>query len=334
MRVWIRPFKTLTALLMAMIILSLVLGDQGLAVVKKSPSQQHEGFLPYRSAAPFPARPQGALGGREFLQQLARLPARRREAAILSELSRGNVPDHLRSLQPVRLTMRDAFGRHVSGTIWVSSDYIAIGSNDDFVRVPMSLEGASRLAMRLGMGLPTAKVVDEIYRNAQIKLAPDTMAPREEMASIAYAIRHDDLIKRRLAAILPAGLERGESLIAGHKKDLVMTRRLEHKSDRLAIFGWHRRIGLPIQPLNISHGRRYVDYSHGVRLVSASVYVDGRFTPLDEVLGSRVYAPLVSHEGRFASYPALIEFAAKGGSRENDRKINLFAENAKSSPSE
>lgn len=305
---------------------SVVWGDRGLAVVKRETPKISDSFLPYRSAAPFPNRPDGALGGREFLKGLASLPPRRREAAILSELIRGNVPDHLRTLQPVKLSMRDSYGRVTTGTIWVTSDYMAVGGNRDFVRVPMSLESASRLAIRLGMGLPTAKVVDQVYKSAQIKLTPDPMPPRDEMTSIAYAIKHDDRIARRISAILPIGLGQGDLLFAGHKKDLVITRRLEQNIDRVAIFGWHRAIGRPIQALNTSHGRLYADYSHGVRLVSVTLYVDGRFMPIEEALNSYTYAPMLSDEGRLPHYASLMEIVAGGGSKSSFEKLPLFAE--------
>ena len=48
---------------------------------------------------------------------------------------------------------------------------------------------------------------------------------------------------------------------------------------------------------SIVHGARYADYSHGVRLVSAVAYVDGRPRAIAEVLEDRQLAPVVSDEG-------------------------------------
>ncbi len=41
-------------------------------------------------------------------------------------------------------------------------------------------------------------------------------------------------------------------LIAGHKKDVVITNRLLTMPKRVAIYGWHRPNGSPIQPLACS----------------------------------------------------------------------------------
>ena len=304
---------------------ALWMGDTLLAVVKPRQFVQVDSFLNYRGAAPFPERSSSALGGREIMSKIAHVPTRRREAAIYAEIIAGNVPDHLRTLQPVRLSMRDRTGRSVTGTVWVLSDYLAIGSNSDFVRVPMNLETASRLAMHLGMGLPTSKIVDDVYASAQFKLAPDPLTPSAEMTSIRYAVNHDNKIRQRLAASFPQLVLGPDQLIAGHKKDLVMTPRLEQRGDRVAIFGWHRLNGRPIQSLNKSHGRRYADYSHGVRLISATIYADGRYVPLEDALADRMFAPLVSYEGRFSTYATIMAKAAHGGQDPAKKRDKLFA---------
>lgn len=299
--------------------------DTLLAVVKPRTFAQVDSYLRYRSAAPFPARSATALGGREIMEKIAGLPARRREAAIFAELTAGNVPDHLRTLQPVRLSMRDREGREVTGTIWALSDYLAIGNNSDFVRVPMNLETASRLAIHLGMGLPTSKIVDDIYKTAQVKLTPDPMPPSAQMTSLNYAVMHDDRIRKRLALTLQEQLLGPHQLLAGHKKDVVLTPRLDNRADRIAIFGWHRTNGRPIQPLNTSHDRRYADYSHGVRLVSATIYADGRYLRLEDALQDRMVSPLLSYEGRFSTYASILETAAHGGKDPLKRRVKLFA---------
>lgn len=45
-------------------------------------------------------------------------------------------------------------------------------------------------------------------------------------------------------AVYPFG-----TLVAGRKKDGVITPRLETAADRVAIYGWHRLEGTAIQPL-------------------------------------------------------------------------------------
>ena len=50
------------------------------------------------------------------------------------------------------------------------------------------------------------------------------------------------------------------------------TKRAHH----VTIYGWHRLTGVPIQPVTNIHIDTYVDYSHGVRLVSNKILIDGK----------------------------------------------------------
>jgi hypothetical protein len=45
------------------------------------------------------------------------------------------------------------------------------------------------------------------------------------------------------------------------------------------------------------HGASYADYSHGIRLVSKTAYLNGRAVSLDELLSSRRYAYLLNSDG-------------------------------------
>jgi hypothetical protein len=93
-----------------------------------------------------------------------------------------------------------------------------------------------------------------------------------------------------------AGIALGE-LVSGHKKDVVISNRLLLKKDRIAIYGWHRPTGAPIQPLSTVHGAGYADYSHGIRMVSDTVWVDGRPRSLNDALADPRLAPLFSDKG-------------------------------------
>ena len=77
---------------------------------------------------------------------------------------RGNVPDFLRSFQKITVKAKDATGREHTATFEVMPDYLAVGSDADFVRVPMTPMTAARIADAFGCALPTRKVVDEVYR--------------------------------------------------------------------------------------------------------------------------------------------------------------------------
>ena len=75
------------------------------------------------------------------------------------------------------------------------------------------------------------------------------------------------------------------ALVSGHKKDVVLTNRLITHPGQIAIYGWHRGIGEPIQPLSTVHGAGYADYSHGIRLVSQMAMIDGKLRPFTTSCG-------------------------------------------------
>src|SRR6185312_12512702 len=86
-------------------------------------------------------------------------------------------------------------------------------------------------------------------------------------------------------------------LLIGTKKDIVLTPRIFEKPQRLAIYGWRQLNGQPIQPLTIVHWNRYVDYSHGVRLIRDKVALNGTSAKISELLADPSRCGVVSDEG-------------------------------------
>ncbi len=236
-----------------------------------------------------PSRPSGAPGGSQFLANLGGLSGSERDARVIAELARGNVPAFLRELEAVTFRGKDSRGADTEIVVCVTPDYLALGSDRDFVRVPLGLPAAARIANAFGMTLPTPRMVDAIYAQADVKLAPAPMTPGPQMSSTSYLLRHNATIEGQLHG------RRG--LIAGQKKDVVMASRMASNPGRVAIYGWHRTSGRPIQPVSTVHGANYADYSHGIRLVSKTAYLNGRAVALDELLASQRYASLLNKEG-------------------------------------
>jgi hypothetical protein len=81
------------------------------------------------------------------------------------------------------------------------------------------------------------------------------------------------------------------------KKDVVMTNRLAEHLGRIAIYGWHRATGQPIQPLSTVHGANYADYSHGIRLVSRWAVIQGKRRLVRDILQDAASARVLSDEG-------------------------------------
>ena len=274
------PAATLAALTFA--------GAQAHAQQPASPSVRCD-QAPIRA---IPDRAPGAPAGSEFARRVGTLSGLERDSQIRSQLLSGNVPQFLRHLVPVTLGGSDS-AHPVQITVCVLPNYLAIGTDRDFVFVPVGLEAALDVAERFGFDLPTPKLVDAIYAESAIKLSPLPLPAGNNMRSTEYFVYHTELINRQRSA-LGAPLE---ELTAGSKKDLVLTSRLWQNPGRVAIYGWHRGVDQPIQPLSTVHGARYADYSHGVRLVSGTVYVNGVKRPITDVLAEPSLARLLTSEG-------------------------------------
>jgi hypothetical protein len=216
-----------------------------------------------------------------------------RDAEVRRELLAGNLPEHLRHLAPVTLKGRGRDGAPLTVTFCVMRDYLAVGSDSDSLIVPMGLPTALDVAAEFDSVLPTPRLVDAIYEAADLKLAPQPLPASDEMRSTAYLVRHDTLIAEQRA--LRAAPE--DALTAGHKKDLVLSDRLLSIPGRVAIYGWHWAARHPIQPLSTVHGAQYADYSHGVRLVSRIIYVNGAAREFIDALRDPAVTLLLGGDG-------------------------------------
>lgn len=248
-----------------------------------------------------PAAPTAAEPGSDFARRVAALDGPARDREVRSQLLAGQLPAFLRAAVPVELQARRLGGKLARITLCVLPDYLAIGTDADHLRVPMGLDTALAVAEAFGFTLPTRRIVDAIYAQAALRLAPVPLPPGDRMRSTDYVVRHNAIVGAQRAA---EGAALG-ALTAGDKKDLVLTPRLWSAPGRVAIYGWHREAGRPIQPLSTVHGARYADYSHGVRLVGATVFVDGRPASIFDLLADPRLAPALSDEGPIGGVAAL-----------------------------
>ena len=134
-------------------------------------------------------------------------------------------------------------------------------------------------------------MVDDIYAAAEVKVEPHPMT--RDRDAVETFVQHNDIIEQQRAA---KNHKLGR-LLAGHKKDVVVSNRLKDSPNSVAIYGWHKLDGKPIQTLYTGHVDWYVDYSHGVRLVKQIMMVDGKSRPVAEVLRDATLSKLLSDEG-------------------------------------
>jgi hypothetical protein len=140
-------------------------------------------------------------------------------------------------------------------------------------------------------------MVDAIDQHDELHLAPRPLTKDRE--AVATFLAHHRIIEQQRAG-KPLGL-----LTIGTKKDIVLSPRIFERPNRLAIYGWRQLNGKPIQPLTIVHSDRYVDYSHGARLVVNEIEIDGKISKITDLLADPNRCDLVSDEGSMNSpaYP-------------------------------
>ncbi len=259
-----------------------------------------------------PARAKDALTGRQFLAvaKVKKLGREGFDAAVVEQITAGNVPDFERKLLPITTT--DAAGR--TATFLVLADYLAIGTDDDFIRAPVTCAAAQTIADLTRTMLPTRLLVNAIYRQSEAKLPPsyiDGGPTDDEIADFKH--HHDKLEKARKAKGFSLGV-----LTGGDMKDIVLSNKLAEKDGKVAIYGWHIRDDSVIQNLSTTHYARYADYSHGLRLIDRRVLVDGEERDLADLMKDPELSGLVSDEGPMlvVAYPSkLPEYVASTGKK-------------------
>jgi len=242
------------------------------------------------------ARPE--ISGTEFYKTVTTWHWKERDSLAVQLVLAGDIPGFLRKFVLIRTSIVDsATGQKIDASYYVAPDYLSIGTDADWARVPLTPMAAQKIADSLNCFLPTRKIVDDVYRQSVVKLEPVPM----------YAFRDSSITMWQHHLIVEGQRKGRKGLIAGIKKDVVISGKItrSEKTDRVAIYGWHRLDGTPIQPLYTGHVNWYADYSHGIRLVYRKIFVNGRPMDYVDVLKSPVLHRLLCDEEYcdFYAYP-------------------------------
>jgi len=226
--------------------------------------------------------------GTEFYKQVGAMKWNEREPIAEKEILSGNMPSFIKQFVPINVFLKDSSGKTINATYFVSPDYLSIGNDKNWARIPLTPMTAQRIADSLHCFLPTRKMVDDIYQQATVKLEPVPL----------YAFRDSALIFWHHHLIIEGQRKNRKGLIAGIKKDVVLSGKVtrDTKSNRVAIYGWHKPDGKAIQPLYTGHVDWYVDYSHGIRLVSRNIKVNGKWMDYIDVLKDPVLKGILCDE--------------------------------------
>ncbi|MHC1738422.1 MAG: T9SS type A sorting domain-containing protein [Ignavibacteriaceae bacterium] len=254
-------------------------------------------FHVYPQTLNLPPRPAAALTGSEFSTLVWDFTLTDRENAIYAQVLSGNIPDFQRNLIPV------SFNQTINSTVYnvtyyVLPDYMAVGCDTNYFLIPMTPVLAQKLANYLKCTMPTRKMVDQIWSNSTVKLAPSTIPPTPAMTTIPVMWQHNQTVWGQRQAVISAH-PLGE-LVGGTKKDVVISNKIygNPAPNRVVIYGWHYLSGTPIQPIYSGHEESYADYSHGIRLVQDSITINGQPGKITTILKDDLLYPLFSDEGK------------------------------------
>ena len=230
-----------------------------------------------------------SLTGTAFYEKSKAYDQKLLDSLFIDSFFKGQAPEFFFNFRPITVKHTDSLGNNYTIRFYCSPDYVSIGNNTDWARVPITPMAAQLIADSLNCFVPTAKMVNLIYQKSRIKLQP-----------IPLHTFRDSTITMWQHHLLIEGQRKGKKgLISGIKKDIVICsmQKLKGKVDRVAIYGWHKLDSKPIQPLYGGHGNWYVDYSHGARMVYRKIKVNGIWMDYTEFFGNELLSKALSDEG-------------------------------------
>jgi hypothetical protein len=253
-----------------------------------------------------PPRPQDALTGAQIRARIIQIlgdtqtasasEMEQRRAAVeefvYQQFISGNVPAFMRpeNFHEVTVEMQRG-GRTIRASVRACPDYLAIGSDSDFVRAPLDAITAQRIADRFGFVMPTPRLADEI--DAAAAQAGGTV-PFIAAPLIAKRVTDPHTGKPVEAKwnYKKYGFYEGRWMLSGEFLTTQNTMIQEQAASHATFRSGHKKVivydplalrpsgegGPPVviylkgvQPLSNIHNEGYWDYSHGIRFLDSSV---------------------------------------------------------------
>jgi len=238
------------------------------------------------------------LTGSQFLEQIWNLTGEPREQAVVDAIFSGYIPENLKRGWPVIESSGVVGGRERKIRYLATSDYLGVGTADDFIYTPQWPGFAQTVANAFQCILPSSRIVEQITRQAVVRVPlqiPPIARPVSPRMESTEAWAQDTVQIRQV--LRGTGKYSPGVLVAGEKKDVVVGPGLD---GRVAIFGGLRDdLRSFWQPYSTVHPSDYSDYSHGIRLIHRDAWVDGNPVDLVDVFRDPVLSGLVSSQGPF-----------------------------------
>ena len=267
--------------------------------------------------------------GSEFARLYGNKPYSVWEAAALAAARNGDMTP--RTWVPI--TVQDGDNK---ATLLVSNDYFGIGPVSDSLRLPLTPSIGQGILNLEGALYPTPLLDYRIWQQSPLKLSRTSIAALDKRgnlgANMGQYVEHSALADRQIAGIFaatPNVQRRGDELVSGHKKDIVVSNLLLPK--KVVIHGWYAPPPAPDvyddkspwespnrQPQQVhsnAHGDFYVDYSHGIRAVHPMATVNGQVMRTEDLYRHPVLSRMVSLEGplKVVRYPSSVPVGGPGG---------------------
>jgi hypothetical protein len=257
----------------------------------------------------------GTITGSDYAFILGAVAGQQREDAVFKAIVNDDQTPTWLDLRPVIVQCKCLDGLLHTCVFRASPDFLCIGTDDDYLHVCIWPTTAQRIAdaviepkQKLGMFIPTKRMVGAIYSRASSIVPLESLRPPEASAMGAsagstLAWRNTDKLFLSYAKnrAVPIGSDLSQTaFVDGHKKSLVVGPNTT--GQKVIIYGGAFNNGnFPIQPLSDIHTFNYSDYSHGTRLVARRGLLDGKWIDLFKVISDEKLWPLLSNQGPF--YP-------------------------------
>lgn len=228
-------------------------------------------------------------------------PSPEREAFVLKTLLSLPKEQIVKNMKSISVKKPDG----TTITYKVMPDYITV----DGMRVPMSGNTAQQVADHFGLSLPSAQMAQDIYDNADVKVAaqplsgtgttidghhytPQDVVSNQGVGYAPFAISYNERVNQQLAD--KGATPGGNQIVSGFAKDIIAP----PAPGKLGLYGLYTDKGKPIQGGNgeTPHDTAvHTEYGSFVRLVSPEVtitYPDGRTEtkPVSQVYVAGRYA--------------------------------------------
>ena len=263
----------------------------------------------------------GKLGGssvsgteiRKQYEAISEADWKARHMVVLQHVADRNMPSTWDDFVPIEV-------KGPKGTVvefYVSKHPLRIGTDDDWLEIPVDGPHAAAICEVTGYSLPHYWMVDYIHVQAKkeggavhffmtcdMAKALQVPCPQGTSAKKEFILKRNDL----LHAWMKKKGTKSDQLQSGHYKDIVLpvdgstsgpqrrtwrdrvTGRTRVKSGRVEIYGGYYDTGSRVQPLSGGHHvKGFFDYPQGIRFVKKEVKVNGETIPLADFVGSREY---------------------------------------------